>query len=75
MQAGTRNSVGRRVRAFLRDEVGGEKDNINTLLILALVVLPLVMLLIFFRDDITDFVKETWADLFDQAGDNSQFQG
>ena len=40
-----------RFRQFLSDETGGEKDNINTLLILALVVLPIVFLIIKFGKD------------------------
>lgn len=54
----------RDVRAMLvrlyRDEQGAE--GLEKLLILAAIVLPLLGLLIFFRNEIKDWVKQIWED-------------
>lgn len=52
-----------RFRQFLSDETGGEKDNINTLLILALVVLPIVFLIIKFGKDAKDKATTEFDDV------------
>lgn len=56
-------SVMNRFKSFFRDQKGGEKDNINTLLILALIVLPLLAVIIFFGNDIKDAAKTKWNEV------------
>ena len=52
-----------RIIEFTWDERGGERDTLTTLLILALIILPLVLLLIFFGDRITDTVRQKWNEV------------
>lgn len=52
-----------RMRAFLADERGGERDTLTTLLLLALVVIPLVLCIIAFGDDILAYASDRWDDL------------
>lgn len=51
-----------RVRARIRQIIPDERGEIpiGQLLIIALIVIPLVLLLIFYRDEIAEFVKEQW---------------
>lgn len=52
-----------RMRGFLADERGGERDTLTTLLLLALVVIPLVLCIIAFGDDILEYASDRWDDL------------
>jgi hypothetical protein len=52
------------LRAFTTDERGGERDTLTTLLILALVILPLVALIIFFGNEIQTKVEQVWTSTF-----------
>jgi hypothetical protein len=49
-----------RALEFLRDENGGERDTLTTLLILALIIIPLVLVIIFFGNQIKKFAEEAW---------------
>lgn len=49
-----------RVVEFLQDENGGERDTLTTLLILALIIIPLVLVIIFFGNQIKEFAKSAW---------------
>ncbi len=57
--------IGRGVRRFWRDEQGAE--GLEKLLILALIVLPLLAVLIFFAEDIKDWMTGKWDDVKDEA--------
>jgi hypothetical protein len=48
---------------FLQDENGGERDTLTTLLILALIIIPLVLVIIFFGDKIVDYAKQKWEEV------------
>ena len=52
-----------RLKSLHRNQLGGEKDNINTLLILALIVLPLLAVIIVFGNEIVEKAKEVWEDV------------
>ena len=52
------------LREVWRDENGGEKDNLNTVLILAAIVLPLLLVLIMFRDDLIRILDKLFNDEF-----------
>jgi len=52
-----------RVLEFLQDESGGERDTLTTLLILALIIIPLVLVIIFFGNDIREYAKTHWEDV------------
>ncbi len=52
------------IREFLADESGGERDTLTTLLLLALIILPLVAVIIFFGGEIKAKVEQVWADVF-----------
>jgi len=49
---------------FVKDESGGERDTLTTLLILALIILPLVALIIVFGTQIKDKAKQVWDAVF-----------
>ena len=51
--------MGRALRSFHRDERGAE--GLEKILILAVVALPLLGLLIFFRDELGKWLKEIWG--------------
>jgi len=53
------------VRRLYRDEQGAE--GLEKLLILALVVLPLLAVLIFFAGDIKEWMTGKWEDVKDEA--------
>lgn len=57
-------SMLQRTKAFLVDDKGGERDTMTTLLIFALVVIPLIALLLIFSEEIEAFATDTLADLF-----------
>lgn len=59
------------VTDFLADDRGGERDTLTTLLLLALIVLPLVSLVIFFGDEIKAKVEEIWSTVFGSGIDLS----
>ena len=46
---------------MLRDEQGDE--GVNKVLIIAMIVIPLVLVLIFFGEEIVDFFQSQWEDL------------
>ena len=52
------------LREFLADDSGGERDTLTTLLILALIILPLVALIIFFGKDIKQKATQVWQSVF-----------
>lgn len=54
-------------RRLVRDEQGAE--GLEKLLIIAAVVLPLLGLLIFYRNEIRDWVGDMWSDVQDDADD------
>ena len=49
---------------FLDDDRGGERDTLTTLLMLALIILPLVALIIVFGTEIKDKATEVWNTVF-----------
>jgi Flp pilus assembly pilin Flp len=51
--------MGRALRGFHRDERGAE--GLEKILILAAVALPLLGLLIFFRDELGNWLKNIWG--------------
>jgi len=53
------------VRRLYRDEQGAE--GLEKLLILALIVLPLLAVLIFFAGDIKEWMTGKWEDVKDEA--------
>jgi hypothetical protein len=55
--------LGARAGNFLQNENGGERDTLTTLLILALIIIPLVLVIIFFGTEIKDFAKKAWTDV------------
>lgn len=54
-------NVGRLLRRLHQDEGGAE--GLEKLLIIAAVVLPLLGLLIIFRNDLSDWVNQIWGDM------------
>ena len=54
-------------RRLVRDEQGAE--GLEKLLIIAAVGLPLLGLLIFYRNEIRDWVGDMWSDVQDDADD------
>lgn len=56
-----------RVREFLKDDNGGERDTLTTLLILALIIIPLVLVIIFFGNGIKEFAKDAWENVMGQG--------
>ncbi len=52
---------------LLRDDRGAE--GLEKLLIIAFIVLPLLALLIFFRNDIREWLQESWNEVKDEAED------
>ena len=61
--------LGRTIRLFLADEAGGERDTLTTLLILALIILPLLLVIIVFSKEIAGYVQEQWnAIVSDKSG-------
>ncbi len=48
---------------FLADERGGERDALGTLLILALIIIPLILVIIFFGNEIVDYSKQKWEEV------------
>ena len=53
-----------RLACFLADERGGERDTLTTLLILALIIVPLVLILIAFSGDIIQKAQDAWDSMF-----------
>lgn len=49
-----------RFRDFLANDNGGERDTLTTLMLLALVVIPLLLCIIAFGDQILDYAKAKW---------------
>ncbi len=56
---------GKMLARLHRDEKGAE--GLEKLLIIAAVVLPLLGLLMYFKDEITDWVKDKWTEERDKA--------
>lgn len=48
---------------FVQNERGGERDTLTTLLILALIIIPLILTIIFFGEEITDYVSDKWDEV------------
>lgn len=48
---------------FHLDERGGERDALGTLLILALIIIPLLLLIIAFGQEIADYAQEKWGEV------------
>lgn len=57
--------IGRGIRRFWQNEQGAE--GLEKLLILALIVLPLLAVLIFFAEDIKEWMTGKWDDVKDEA--------
>lgn len=57
--------IGRGIRHFWQNEQGAE--GLEKLLILALIVLPLLAVLIFFAEDIKEWMTGKWDDVKDEA--------
>ena len=58
-------TVRERARGFLVDDRGGERDTLTTLLILALIIIPLVVLIILFGERIEDEAQRAWDEIMD----------
>jgi hypothetical protein len=52
-----------RLKAFLDDEAGGERDTLTTLLILALIIIPLILVIIVFGEDIMAYAQDKWDEV------------
>lgn len=52
-----------RIAGFLADDRGGERDTLTTLLILALIIIPLVLVIIAFGDEIKSFAESAWSNI------------
>jgi len=63
-------SLKRWLKAFHRDEAGAE--GLEKLLIIAAIVLPLLGVLIFFRDEIGQWIEGLWSNM---RGDADDFGG
>lgn len=61
----------RAVRRF--DERRGGEMPIGPILIIALVVLPLLFILIMFRDDVTEYLNNEWGATADAAASKKTF--
>ena len=59
-------NVARRARALHRDEGGAEM--LEYILIVAVVALPLVGLLLWFRDEVSQWLQERWGDISEDTG-------
>jgi len=57
--------IGRGIRHFWKNEQGAV--GLEKLLILALIVLPLLAVLIFFAEDIKEWMTGKWDDVKDEA--------
>ena len=53
--------VAKTLARFVREEHGAE--GLEKLLIIAVIVLPLLAVLIWYRDDIREWIKERWEEL------------
>ena len=51
------------IAEFLADEEGGERDALGTLLILALIIIPLILVIIFFGNQIVEYSKGKWEEV------------
>jgi hypothetical protein len=56
-----------RVLEFLQNENGGERDTLTTLLILALIIIPLVLVIIIFGNEIKEFATSAWKDVMGKS--------
>jgi len=52
-----------RALEFLQNENGGERDTLTTLLILALIIIPLVLVIIIFGNEIREYAKTKWTEV------------
>lgn len=50
-----------RFYCFFADDKGGERDTLTTLLILALIIIPLVLVIIAFGEEIKAFAESAWS--------------
>jgi hypothetical protein len=60
-----RNRILEKLKGLHRDQTGSQ--GLEKLLIIAAIVLPLLGLLIIFRNEIKDWVVQVWKDTQDQA--------
>ena len=66
------NFIARQIRKF--DQARGGEMPIGPILILALVVLPLLFILIMFRDDVTDYLNKEWGTTAGAAATKTEFE-
>ena len=52
-----------RVSSFLSDESGGERDTLTTMLILALIIVPLLIVIVAFGTDIQEYAQSKWEEI------------
>lgn len=71
LQRMSQTRLGRTLRQMHEDERGAE--GLEKLLIIAAVVIPLLIALIFFKDTIIDRLNSAWSNVQDD-GDGSTFQ-
>lgn len=63
----TLNELWSRLRSIHGDDRGGERDTLTTLLILALIIVPLIALIITFSGQIEDAAKSAWTSILGVA--------
>ena len=51
------------IRDFLADEAGGERDTLTTLLILALIIIPMLLVIIAFGNEILAYAQGKWGEV------------
>ena len=66
------NYIARQIRKF--DKARGGEMPIGPILIIALVVLPLLFILIMFRDDVTKYLNEEWGETAGKAAEKTSFE-
>ena len=64
--------IARQIRKF--DQARGGEMPIGPILILALVVLPLLFILIMFRDDVTKYLNDEWGETAGAAENKTSFE-
>lgn len=61
------------VRRLHRDERGAE--GLEKLLIIGAIVLPLLGILIFFKEEITTWLESIWGSVRDETADDYEYDG
>jgi hypothetical protein len=64
------NRIREQIRRF-HDDVSGEIP-IGPLLVIALIVIPLVLLLVYFRDELVSFFNTAIENLFTKSGEGEE---